>query len=76
VAVTDSVYKKFGKEDAFKSGSPGAGGGAGSDTLASLSAEQKVLMADPAYSDWRNPKHAEIKAKNAAIMDRMRAIKK
>jgi hypothetical protein len=73
--VTDGIYRKFGKEDGFKGGAPGAGGGGG-DTMESLNIEQRTLMADPAFSNWRDPKHADLMAKNASIMTRMRAIKK
>lgn len=75
VAVTDSVYKKFGKEDGFRGGKPG-GDFSGGETYETLSAQQRELMAKPGYDDWRHADHASLMEQNKAIMDKMRAIKK
>ncbi len=76
IAVTDSVYKKFGKEDGFKGGAPGAGAGNVGTTYDELSAQQREIMAKPGYDDWRHPDHETLMAQNKAIMDKMRALKK
>ena len=75
IAITDGVYSKYGKEDGFRGGEPGSAP-VGGETMEQLSAEQRTLMAEPGYKDWRDPKHAEIQAKNLVILNKMRAIKK
>jgi hypothetical protein len=75
VAVTDSVYKKFGAEDGFRGGKPG-GDFSGGETYETLSAQQRELMAKPGYDDWRHADHASLMEQNKVIMDKMRAIKK
>lgn len=74
VAVTDSIYKKFGKEDGFRGGDPGAQGAA--DTYESLSAQQRELMKNPGYADWQHPEHKVLMEKNQILLSKMRAIKK
>ena len=76
IAVTDSVYKKFGKEDGFKGGAPGAGAGATGTTYDELSAQQRELMSKPGYDDWRHADHETLMAQNRAIMEKMRVLKK
>jgi len=75
IAITDSVYKKFGKEDGFKGGLPGAGP-SGGESYEALSAQQRELMKNPAYSDWRHAEHAAVAGKNTLLLEKMRAIKK
>lgn len=75
VAVTDSVYKKFGKEDGFRGGKP-SGDFSGGETYETLSAQQRELMAKPGFDDWRHADHASLMEQNNAIMAKMRAIKK
>lgn len=75
IAVTDSVYKKFGKEDGFKGGAPGASGTTGT-TYEELSAQQRALMGQEGFDDWRHANHASLMAQNQAIMEKMRALKK
>jgi len=74
VAVTDSVYAKFGKEDGFRGGDAGAQGAA--DTYESLSAQQRELMKNPGYADWQHAEHKVLMEKNQILLSKMRAIKK
>jgi len=74
VAVTDSVYAKFGKEDGFRGGDPGVQGAA--DTYESLSAQQRELMKNPGYADWQHAEHKVLMEKNQILLSKMRAIKK
>jgi len=71
--IADSLYAKYGQEDRFRGG---AGAGAGTkETLEELSAQQRSLMENPAFTNWRHPEHAGLKAKNDVIMEKMRRIK-
>jgi len=71
--IADSLYTKYGQEDRFRGG---AGAGAGTrETYEDLSTQQRTLMANPAFTDWRHAEHAGLKAKNDAIMAKMRIIK-
>ena len=74
IAVTDSVYKKFGKEDGFRGGDAGAP--SGSESYEELSSQQRELMKQEGYDDWRHPNNAALMAQNAVILGKMRAIKK
>jgi hypothetical protein len=74
IAVTDSVYKKFGKEDGFRGGAPGTPSGA--ESFDELSSQQRELMKQEGYSDWRHPNHAGLMEKNKVILEKMRVIKK
>ena len=73
-AVLDGVTKKYIKEDGFSGG--GAGGGGGSETYESLSAQQRELMKNKAFTDYGHPDHEKLMKQNKVIMDKMRAIKK
>jgi len=73
-AALDGIVKKYIKEDGF---SGGAGtGGAGTNTYESLSAQQRELMKNPAFTNYNHADHEKVMAQNKAIMDKMRAIKK
>jgi len=74
VAVTDSVYAKFGKEDGFRGGDAGAQGAA--ETYETLSAQQRELMKNPGYADWQHAEHKILMEKNGILLAKMRAIKK
>jgi len=73
VAITDSLYKKYGKEDAFTGGGEGAGGGG--ETYEGLSAQQRKLMENPGYRDFRHAEYEGLMAQNKVLMDKMRALK-
>jgi hypothetical protein len=75
IAVTDSVYKKFGKEDGFRGGAPGSSA-AGTESYEELSAQQRELMAKPGFDDWRHADHSTLMEQNRALMEKMRAVKK
>jgi hypothetical protein len=73
-ATLDGIVKKYIKEDGF---SGGAGtGGAGTNTYESLSAQQRELMKNPAFTNYNHADHEKVMAQNKAIMDKMRNIKK
>jgi len=74
IAVTDGIYAKFGKEDGFRGGDPGAQGAA--ETYETLSAQQRELMKNPGYSDWQHAEHKILMEKNSVLLAKMRAIKK
>ncbi len=73
-AVLEGITKKYIKEDGFSGG--GAGGGGGSDTYESLSAQQRELMKNKAFTDYNHPDHEKLMKQNKVLMDKMRAIKK
>lgn len=75
IAVTDGLYKKYGKEDGFRGGDPGAGPST-SESYDELSAKQRELMKQPGFDDWRHENHATLQAQNKVIMEKMRSIKK
>jgi hypothetical protein len=72
VAITNNLYTKYGKEDAFKTG---AGAGSTQETFEELSAQQRKLMENPGYTDWRHAEHDSLMLKNKEIMAKMRALK-
>jgi hypothetical protein len=73
VAITNNLYKKYGKEDEFRGG---AGAGAGTqETFEELSNQQRELMKSPAFSDPWHAEHEGVKAKNKIILDKMRILK-
>jgi hypothetical protein len=73
-ATLEGITKKYIKEDGF-SGGPGAGG-SGAETYEGLSAQQRELMKNPAFTNYNHADHEKVMAQNKVIMDRMRAIKK
>lgn len=75
IAVTDAVYRKYGKEDGFKGGAGGPGSGGG-ESYEELSAQQRELMKNPGFTDWRHAEHAGLMEKNNEILAKMRLLKK
>jgi len=73
VAITDSLYKKYGKEDAFTGGGDGADGAG--ETYEGLSAQQRKLMENPGYKDFRHAEYDGLMAQNKVLMDKMRVLK-
>ena len=73
VAIADSLYTKYGKEDDFRGG--GGDGATGGDTFEECSNQQRELMKNPAFLDTRHPDHEGLRIKNTAIMAKMRALK-
>jgi hypothetical protein len=69
--VLNNVYDKFMKEDDLNTG----GKGTATDTAA-LQEEARQLMADPAYKDFRNPKHDQIVKRVNELYDQIGNIKK
>lgn len=74
IAATHGVFTKYGKEDSFRGGAGVGTGGAGN--MDALSAEQRKLMENPGFKDFRHPEHDSLMIKNREIMDKMRALKK
>lgn len=73
VAITNSLYAKYGKEDEFKGGG-GEGGGTG-ETYEELSAQQRKLMENPGFLDFRHAEYEGLRTKNTELMDKMRLLK-
>jgi hypothetical protein len=73
-AALDGITKKYIKEDGF---SGGAGSGdSGTNTYESLSAQQRELMKNKAFTDYNSPDHEKLMLQNKVLMDKMRAIRK
>ena len=73
-AALNGIVNKYVKEDAFRGG--GGGGGGGAETYETLSAQQRELMKNPAFTDFRHADHQKVMDQNKSLMDKMRAIKK
>jgi len=73
-AALDGIASKYIKEDTFRGG-PG-GGTSGADSYEALSAQQRTLMRDPAFSDYKHIDHQKVMDQNTAIMTKMRQVKK
>jgi hypothetical protein len=73
-AALNGIVSKYIKEDAFQGG--GAGVGGAGDTYEALSVQQRELMKNPAFSDFRHADHQKIMDLNTALMNKMRGIKK
>lgn len=73
-ATLNGIVNKYIKEDGFRGGTGGAG--TGGETYEALSAQQRELMKNPAFSDFRHADHQKIMDQNTALMNKMRAIKK
>lgn len=69
--VLNNVYNKYMKEDDLNIGAKGAA----TDTT-SLQQEAQQLMADPAYKDFRNPKHENVVKRVNELYDQIGKIKK
>jgi len=73
-AALNGIVNKYIKEDAFRGGA--GGGGTDEASYEALSAQQRELMKNPAFSDFRHADHQKIMDQNTAIMAKMRALKK
>jgi len=73
-AALNGIVNKYIKEDAFRGGA--GAGGTGSESYEALSAQQRELMKNPAFSDYRHADHQKVMDQNTALMNKMRAIKK
>jgi len=73
-AALNGIVNKYIKEDAFQGG--GGSGGSGSETYEALSAMQRELMKNPAFTDFRHADHQKTMDQNTALMAKMRAVKK
>ena len=61
-------------ENGFTGGAPAPA--AGSETYEMLSAQQRELMKNPAFSNFMHPDHQKLMAQNTDIMTKMRNIKR
>jgi hypothetical protein len=73
-SALDGIVKKYVKEDGFKGGASGAGGGA--STYEELSKAQRELMKNPAFTNFMHADHQKVMDQNAVLMKKMREIKK
>jgi len=74
-AALNGIVNKYIQEDAFKGGGTG-GLSSGNETYEALSAQQRELMKNPAFTDFRHPDHQKTMDQNKLLMDKMRAVKK
>lgn len=75
LAITDSVVKKFGQEDAFRGGNNTPAGG-GVETKESLTAQMRAIMSQAEYQDplKDKTKHAALQAEMEVIRGKLRKI--
>lgn len=68
--VVNNILVKYGLEDRIgnnQDGTPGAGG----ETYEALEAEGQKLIGHPAYRDFQHPEHKTIRAKAAALFEKL-----
>jgi len=73
-SALDGITKKYIKEDGFTGGD--AAVQSGSETYEQLSAKQRDLMKNPAFTNFMHPDHQKLMQENADLMARMRSISK
>lgn len=73
-AVLDRNLKAYGQEDGLSG--KGGMGAALPVTQREIEAEGIRLMSDPAFSDFQDPRHAEVKAKVRENYDRLKTLKR